>query len=75
MLSEKFISELTKLAAEQTTYDLIEQSNGADSVYDFCGGNYDDALARGIGDGEIIMARRVLRELGQWPVLRQGPVL
>ena len=59
----KIIENLKKLAMGNPLYDRI--NNGEDTnAYDCSGGNYDDAWAYGMGDGETYLAREILDELG-----------
>jgi hypothetical protein len=55
------ISELRTIAQRGCWRDNMTD---ADSVYDFCGGNVDDAFEGGFGTGEVFLARYMLDRLG-----------
>ena len=55
---EKFIANLQALAGKKGWSDDEEFM-----VYDYCGGNMDDAYEGGFSDGEIQLARHLLAEL------------
>jgi hypothetical protein len=59
-LSHEFISELKKLAKK--TVRCEQEDFAAD---DWFGGNFDDAYNGGIEDGEVMLAQRVLEEIGE----------
>ena len=56
-LSEEFKKHLLDLANKETIYDKELSPDEAS------GGNYDDAYSIGSEDGEIYLAREVLKEL------------
>lgn len=58
-ISQTILEDLIKLA-KQTASSDEEDFN----VYDICGGNYDDAYYAGTSDGEILLARNILRQMG-----------
>lgn len=58
-ISEEFVEELKKLAARDCWCDGDDFSPCA-----YSGGNYDDAYYGGSDDGETLLARAVLKELG-----------
>ena len=58
MLSPETIENLKKLAKRKC---WIDQSDFM--VYDYAGGNIDDAYAGGAADGEASLARSILEEL------------
>jgi len=55
---EKIKEKLVNLAKKQT-----HMSNPDFCSYDACGGNFDDAFEMGMNDGEIYLARRLLKDL------------
>lgn len=55
----ELIAKLEKLAKKETLCDSDPDS----VVYDYCGGNVDDAYCMGQKDGEIYLAREVLEAL------------
>ncbi len=52
---EKLVDIITKRASLDATCD-VEDFN----IYDYCGGNYDDAYEIGMRDGEIFFASALL---------------
>ena len=60
-MNEELIAKLKKLAARESTYE-DEDGNWLDDVciYDYCGGNTDDAYEMGERDGATYIAREVL---------------
>lgn len=54
------IDNLKKLAESRVFSD-----NTGGEVYDWCGGNYDDAFNMGSNDGETQLARQILADLGE----------
>lgn len=59
-MNAKFIEKLKDIAQREAWVD-----NKEFSVFDFCGGNFDDAYSGGVDDGEILLAREVLKEIGE----------
>jgi hypothetical protein len=57
-MNEVYITKLKIIAAKKAYAD-----NPDFDVYDYCGGNVDDAYQLGINDGEIFSARDSLIEL------------
>ena len=60
-ISEKSITALTNRAAKKTLWELCEEEDSI--VDDWAGGNIDDAYELGVKDGQIIMARKILKAL------------
>jgi hypothetical protein len=60
-LSEQLIEEIEKLAKKQTCHEISEEDGS--NIYDLAGGNFDDAHGFGMDDGQIYLARRVLKAL------------
>lgn len=58
-LSPETIARLRIIAADPT----LDEEPGAPSVYDYVGSNVDDAYEAGATDGEIRLARTILKEL------------
>jgi len=52
------VDELRKIAAEEAWFDDKEFM-----IYDYAGGNIDDAYQGGYNDGKISLARKLLREI------------
>jgi hypothetical protein len=61
-IDDEFIERLKKLAKE-TVFGEDDDDDDA-VVYDYCGGNVDDAYSMGQSDGEISMARDILTAIG-----------
>lgn len=59
-LSKEFINKLEILAKRVCWSDNLEDFN----PMDYSGGNYDDAYYGGTSDGETLLAREILSELG-----------
>ena len=59
-MNEELLFYLRKLA--RTEPELPVDSD--DTIFDICGGNYDDAYYSGFNDGEIFLARKILDKLG-----------
>ncbi len=57
-ISDAMLARLQKLADKQAFDDDHENV-----VYDYCGGNVDDAYGIGADDGEINLARAVLADI------------
>ena len=57
---EKLIEKLKEIAAKKAGFD-----NPEFNVYDWSGGNFDDAYQLGIGDGEVGLARELVELLEQ----------
>ena len=57
-ISESIVERLKVLAALQ-----INNEDPDFNAYEASGGNYDDAYALGSADGEILLAREILREI------------
>jgi hypothetical protein len=55
-MNKKIIELLTELAKTQANID-----NEDYNTYDYSGGNYDDAYYQGVEDGEILLARKLLK--------------
>jgi hypothetical protein len=60
-MKQEVVDKLIKTAKDKTT---IDDCGGNFNPYDTFGGNMDDAYWGGISDGETLMARYVLDELG-----------
>jgi hypothetical protein len=60
ILSDETIAQLKQTARKSTYEDNAEED---DIIYDWCGGNVDDAFEMGITQGEVDMARMILSEL------------
>ena len=58
-MTPEMIEKLKKLAATEAACD-DEDFN----PYDVSGGNFDDAYYAGSNDGEILLARSILEDLG-----------
>jgi hypothetical protein len=61
-MKQEVIDKLIKAAKDKTLVDNTEEESF--SPYDTFGGNIDDAYWGGSSDGETLMARFVLDELG-----------
>lgn len=59
-IDDDFIDKLKKLAKESVFGEDDEDA----IVYDYCGGNVDDAYGMGESDGQISMARDILTAIG-----------
>lgn len=59
-MNDKLIEKLKKLAARECWADNPDDFNPGD----YSGGNYDDAYYGGSADGEALLAREILKELG-----------
>ncbi len=62
-MDEEFIERLKKLARQGCWQDRFDDDANDSCVYDWCGGNVDDAYQGGFDAGEICMARDVLSAL------------
>lgn len=60
MISEAIIEKLKQTAKRSAHTDDIEEFN----PYEFSGGNFDDAYFAGQEDGETLLARQILSDLG-----------
>lgn len=60
-LSDDEIAALKKKARRETLYEGEDDDN---NIYDYCGGNYDDAYQFGLDDGEAFGARDILAKIG-----------
>ncbi len=58
-MNEELIEKLKTLAKKECWSDDDEFE-----AYSYSGGNFDDAYSGGYRDGEIDLAREILRELG-----------
>jgi hypothetical protein len=64
-MDTKMLEELKDLASEKTIGD--EQEAGEDVVVDdYAGGNVDDAYWKGHNDGQIDLARQLLKTMSLW---------
>lgn len=63
-LTIELIESLKKLAAEETLDDLIDKGEDV-CVDDFAGGNVDDAYSTGYNDGQVALARDILKVISQ----------
>lgn len=62
-LGDAEIAVLKKLARRET----LHEGDGDNNIYDYCGGNYDDAYQLGLDDGETYEARAILTKIGvEW---------
>jgi len=59
-ISEEFVAKLKKLAGRECWCDDMNFS-----AFDYCGGNFDDAYYGGADDGESLLSKEVLKELGE----------
>lgn len=60
-LSDAEIAALKKKARRET----LHEGDADDlTIYDYCGGNYDDAYQLGLDDGEAFEARAILIKIG-----------
>ena len=62
-MKQELIDKLLKLAKPKTLWDIRETINEDACVYDYCGGNTDDAYEMGERDGQTELARDILDEL------------
>ncbi len=58
-VSEEFVAELKRLAERECWCEDKDFS-----LSEYCGGNYDDAYYGGRHDGEALLAKETLKELG-----------
>lgn len=63
-MKTEFIEELKKKAKRRCWVDKMNEPNNDCYVMDFCGGNVDDAYSGGCEDGEALLARDVLKQIG-----------
>lgn len=59
-ISEEFVTKLKKMAERECWCD-DEEFNPCD----YSGGNFDDAYYGGQDDGEALLAKEILKELGE----------
>jgi hypothetical protein len=62
-MNEQMIEMLKKLAGENTLRETSDAEGYMISAYEASGGNYDDAYSMGMRDGEILLARELLKML------------
>lgn len=59
MISIELYLKLKKLAETKT----ISDKEDFEGIYEYVGSNIDDAFERGLGEGEIFLARELCQEL------------
>lgn len=63
-LSPELQAELITKASRRCWQDVFEEPDNDGGVYDYCGGNVDDAYDGGMRTGEILFARELCAALG-----------
>ena len=62
-MTEEMIEHLKNIATKESIYDNISDDEVV-CVADYAAGNIDDAYGLGLDEGEIYLARQVLRMMG-----------